>query len=98
MSTFLDQPSQERFADEMSTMDVNPEHDVHDDAGHLIGQVADVHINGSGWRWMARDAWHVEWGDIPGQIMGWAGNFPTKRAAAVALANAVAQRRRETSS
>lgn len=92
--TFLEDISQERYDDELSTMTVGPETDVTDPDGHLIGQVARVHINGHGHRWMARDAWHAQCGDIPGQIMGWAGNFVTKKIATDQLVAAVNERQK----
>lgn len=93
MSTFLDDPISERTDDELSTASVvGTEHDVHD-GDRRIGQVARVRIAGHGTRWMARDAHHARYGDIPGQITGWCGRFDTKAEAIQALRDAVATRR-----
>lgn len=90
MTTFLDGPHSERFNDELGTMEqVGPERVIVDDAGTMLGQIARVHIMSHGTKWMARDAWHAKWGDIPGQAMGWTGRFDTAAIAESELREAV---------
>lgn len=93
--TFLDDGESFVTGDEMSMASVEGDLvEVTDADGRLLGEVAQVEWAGHGTAWMARDAWHAEWGDIPGQHAGWHGSFPTEDAAAVALREAVAKRQR----
>lgn len=48
-------------------------------------QVADV-VTGFAWQW--RDSVHARYGDAPGQLSGWTGEYGTRRGAIDGLINA----------
>lgn len=80
-----------KFADEMSTEDIDQEKEVFD-GDELIGETArssEPKQRG----YMARTAHYVRYGNIPGQMTGWVGPYRTRKEAEEKLREHVNSRR-----
>lgn len=78
-----------KSGDELSTESIAAVQEVRD-GDRLLGETA---YNDEPTRegWVYRDAYHVEWGDVPGQLTGWTGAYRTRGAAERALRDALAE-------